>query len=463
MWRHRWWTGALALVLLSSSALLRPQPRVNLGPQNARPIEHVFLVTVDGLRPVSYLDPAAEGVHVPLLERMRAQGSYSPAVDSVFPTQTYPAHTSIATGTWPAQHGIVTNLAWDPLGRNQGGWRWYAEDIQVPTLWQVAVAHGLRVALISWPVTVGAAAAVVVPEFWRAGTADDVKLLRALWYPRALFAQIVREFPDFLSGYHPPANDDQALTDIAVHVIETERPHLLLLHIFQVDHWEHQRGVHSIEARQAIENADRQLERLVEAAQHAGIWERTVLVVASDHGMADVRWGVRPGVLLARAGLVSLGPRGTLQDWKAIVVPSGGSAYLYLNPHAPAGTAARLRRLFQPLLRQPTAGIAALDDAAAIQAQHGDPKAFFALEARPGYMFLPGYTGSYRDRPPVAATHGYDPQRPDMKASLLIYGPAVGHAELTGARLVDIAPTVAAWLGLELPRAAGHPLPIPQP
>src|SRR5215470_15614341 len=89
---------------------------------------------------------------------------------SVLPSVTYPAHTTIATGVFPARHGIVTNYAWDPVDKNLTGWWWYAEDIRAPTLWDAARAAGRKVALIDWPVTVGAKVDVLVPEYWRAGT-----------------------------------------------------------------------------------------------------------------------------------------------------------------------------------------------------------------------------------------------------------------------------------------------------
>jgi hypothetical protein len=47
-----------------------------------------------------------------------------------------------------------------------------------------------------------------------------------------------------------------------------------------------------------------------------------------------------------------------------------------------------------------------------------------------------------------------------MKASLLVYGPAIAHSELSNARLIDIAPTIAGWLGFEMNMAEGQPLPI---
>src|SRR4029077_8117194 len=99
-------------------------------------------------------------------------GAISAGARSVFPSVTYPAHTSIVTGVDPGTHGIVTNTAWDPEDRNQEGWRWYAEDIQARTLWDAAREAGLETAIVNWPVTVGARASWLVPEYWRAGTGD---------------------------------------------------------------------------------------------------------------------------------------------------------------------------------------------------------------------------------------------------------------------------------------------------
>jgi arylsulfatase A-like enzyme len=45
-----------------------------------------------------------------------------------------------------------------------------------------------------------------------------------------------------------------------------------------------------------------------------------------------------------------------------------------------------------------------------------------------------------------------------MHASLVLYGPNVPHGTLQGARLVDIAPTIAEWLGLSMPNVDGRPL-----
>ncbi len=144
----------LAMAGLLGGGSLAPQPTKQRATRGES-ILHVILISVDGLMPESYTHPDAHGLKVPTLRELARNGLSSDGARSVFPTVTYPLHTSIATGTNPGTHGIVTNTAWDPLERNQGGWRWYAEDIRVPTLWDAARAHGLRTALVWWPVTVG--------------------------------------------------------------------------------------------------------------------------------------------------------------------------------------------------------------------------------------------------------------------------------------------------------------------
>ena len=108
-------------------------------------VRRVIVVSVDGLVPASYTAPDAHGLAVPTLREMVQNGAWSAGALSVFPSITYPAHTSIATGLNPGAHGIVTNLVFDPLGKNQQGWRWYAEDIRAPALWDAARARALKI------------------------------------------------------------------------------------------------------------------------------------------------------------------------------------------------------------------------------------------------------------------------------------------------------------------------------
>lgn len=424
-------------------------------------IRHVIIISVDGLMPAAYTNPDTHGLKVPTLREMVKNGAWSRGVRGVFPTVTYPSHTSIATGTNPGTHGILTNAAWDPLEKNQGGWRWYTEDIRMPTLWDAARGKGLRTALLWWPVTVGAQGTAVVAEIWRASVPEDRKLARAL-ATRGLLDAVARRFPRFNEGFTLPEMKNEAVTDAAVHVIETLRPHLLMMHILEVDHWQHENGPWSAEAVAAVENADRQVARLVAAAKQAGIWKQTALVVVSDHGFARYSQRVRPGILLREKGLITADERNRVTDWKAVVLSSGGTAYLYVRDPADHETRRTLVEAFRPRAGQPGSGIGRLYTQEEIRELGGDPEAFLAIEAAEGFAITGGYTGDYISQSTSAAGHGFDPRRRDMEASLLIYRPGIAPGEIQGARLIDVAPTVARWLGLTLHKAEGKPLKLPR-
>jgi predicted AlkP superfamily pyrophosphatase or phosphodiesterase len=420
------------------------------------PVKHVIVVTIDGLLPDSYLHPAEHALSVPTLRRLVSRGASSEGALSVFPSVTYPAHTSIASGVQPARHGVFTNASFDPLEKNHDAWRWYTEDVQVPRVWDVAYAAGYRTALIDWPVTVGAKATYHVPEFWRAKQPDDVKLIRALSTP-GLLDSVSAAYPDFRAGFRPQDVSDEAGTDIAEYVILHARPHLVFLHIWQVDAAQHKYGLWSTEARAAIETADRQLARLLAAVEHAGLASDTAFVIASDHGFANVSRCVNPRVLLRQAGLVMLDAAGKPSAWHADVLSATGAAYVYLNDPHDAALQARVLEVFENARRSGTSGIGRILSKAEVSTLGGDPAAFLALEPELGTYFGSG-RDSYETPPAYKAVHGYAPNRPEMKASLILFGAGVPHGKLDGARLIDVAPTVAHLLGLTLPHADGHPL-----
>ncbi len=425
----------------------------------------MILVTLDGLLPDSYEHPDAHGLKIPTLRSLVARGASSDGALTVFPSVTYPSHTSMTTGVSPGAHGIVGNRTFDPLEEDdQEGWRCqYAEDIRRDPIWRPpSSAPGYpRGALVHWPVSVGARVTWVVPEYWRAKNDNDRKLLRALSTP-GLLESVAAEHPDFWPRYAPPDVKDDALTDIATHILATGRPTLLQLHLVQVDGAQHHFGVWSPEAVAAIENDDRQLARIFSYLETSGLAKDTSVIVASDHGFMNAPKMVRPGVLLRQAGLVTTDAGGHVMDWKAsVLVNSGQSVRVPPRP----GRHRDGRRRPKDLRREGRGGgqrdRPRLRRRAAIRTLGGDPAAFLALEAAPGYQLGPGFSGEYAPASSVyKATHGYDPNRPEMHASLILTGPGIAHGTLAGARLVDIGPTIAAWLGVSMPGVEGKPLQV---
>jgi predicted AlkP superfamily pyrophosphatase or phosphodiesterase len=361
------------------------------------------------------------------------------------------------TGVSPGSHGIVSNRTFDPLDDDLEGWRWYAEDVKRDPVWRLVEQSGYHAALVGWPVTVGAKVTWLAPEYWRARNRNDPKLLRALSTP-GLLEGVGKEHADFWTRLSPSDPKDDALTDIAIHVLANGRPNFLALHLVQVDGAQHHFGLWSPEAVAAIEDDDRQLARIFELLYSSGMARDTRVIVASDHGFMNAPTLVKPGVLLREAGLVRLDDKAHVVDWAATALVNGGQAYIYVKDAHDATTREALRKLFAAQVADPQGVVARVYEAADIAAIGGDPDAFLAIEARPGFQFGPGYGGALVGPAKYRATHGYDPRRPEMHASLLMFGPDIPHGTIEGARLVDVGPTVAAWLGIPMLGVEGHPL-----
>ena len=425
-----------------------PTPAADRPPAPARP--RVVVISVDGMMPDTYLNPDAHGLRVPVLRSLVRRGAVA-RVTSVFPTVTYPAHTTLVTGVPPGTHGITSNRPPDPLDKNQAGWRWYAEDIAVPTLWQAVAAQGRQVALITWPVTMGAQVAFLVPEYWRAGTADDQKLLRSLSTP-GLLPAVARETPDLWQHLTPPNVADAAQLAIARHLLAHEDPDLMLIHVWRTDDMQHDHGPWSPEARASFEELDGHLGQLLAQLEASPRWPQTTLVVVSDHGFAPIEREVRLNVLFEREGLVTRGPDRGITAARVTAVGNGGLGFVHAADAEAAAIAERA-------VRQLGAPIARILTGAEVAAQGGDPRLSFAVVAAPGAQFGDRRDGEVVVDTPGRGTHGYPPEDPAMRASFLAVGPAVPAIDLGVIPMTAIAPTLAAWVGAALPTAQAPPLP----
>jgi predicted AlkP superfamily pyrophosphatase or phosphodiesterase len=99
--------------------------------------EHVIVVSIDGLKPEYYLE---ERWPTPALRQVMKRGAHAVAVQAIFPSLTYPSHTTMATGALPARHGIWSNR--EIIASEDPPWLWDASLIRVPALWDAVRASG---------------------------------------------------------------------------------------------------------------------------------------------------------------------------------------------------------------------------------------------------------------------------------------------------------------------------------
>jgi predicted AlkP superfamily phosphohydrolase/phosphomutase len=418
----------------------------------------VLMISIDGLRPADVLDAEHRGLKVPVLRAMIREGAYASGVRNALPSVTYPNHTTLVTGVWPATHGIGANVTFDPLRKNAEGWYWYAPMIEVPTLWDVVHAAGRTSASIGWPVTVdNPAIDFDIPEYWRAKTPDDAPLQHALSTPGLPEAIRDRAGVTLDTGSTEP-QDDEDKGRAAQAIYALKRPAFFTLHLSSLDHYQHIHGVDSTEAHEALERIDIAIGALVTEARKAE--PDLVVVIVSDHGFALVEHGTSLFVPFVQAGLIRLNAAGRVTSWDAMPWVSGGSAAVVLARPDDGALRAKVAELLGRLAADPASGIGQVLDRPAVAAMGGTGEADFFVDARIGYEMDSRLTGPMVVTPGGnKGTHGYFPTHSEMRATLIVDGPALNrHGSLGEVDMRDIAPTVARLLGVDLPSAAGKPL-----
>jgi predicted AlkP superfamily pyrophosphatase or phosphodiesterase len=423
--------------------------------ENAQPI--LLLISVDGMRPDYVTSADAHSAKVPNLRRFLKEGAYAEGVTGVVPTVTYPSHTTLVTGVWPAQHGIFANTTFDPLQKNNQGWYWYAEDIHVPTLWDAAAAAGRTTASVHWPVTVGAHITWNIPEFWRANTPDDAKLLRAVSTP-GLLAEARAALGDYPVGINSSAEVDELRARYAQWILEHGHPALLTLHLAALDHIEHETGPFSPESVAMLERLDAVIGSLRAAAERLAPGHAFVAVV-SDHGFVTTDSQLNLFPAFRDAKLFIIDEKGKIADWKAMPWVTGGSAAIVLKEPNDSATLTQVRELLGKLAADPANGIDRVLEADELYQRGGFPNASFFVGLKPGWR-----TGSTLDGPVLSKTkiggaHGELPDLPDLRAAFFLIGPGIPAGRSLGViDMRDIAPTLAHAVGLSLPSASGKNL-----
>jgi predicted AlkP superfamily phosphohydrolase/phosphomutase len=423
-----------------------------------------LVISLDGLdaRYLRGLDRL--GLRLPTLRRLLSEGAWSLDVETVYPSVTYPVHTTIATGALPLRHGIAGNNLSEPPGTKQSGeWHWFARDIRADTIWDAAARAGLSTALVSWPVG-GGAGDYNLPEIVAVGRPlpESLRLIKEHARPRGLVEEIERRDPQLYSRANLHEHDDLRAR-VAEYIICEKRPDLALVHFFDFDHFQHDYGPFSKEACAILEKLDSYTSRLLEACRRAGTLSETAIFIVSDHGFRPISKLVHPGVLLARAGLISLDPdaqpadvpalleRMTEADWHAYPYVTSGACAVALRDASDEGARARLHELFEPLAGREGSGILRVISAEEARALGASGEAALMLEAADGYSFGMNLTGEPVTESVQRGQHGYLPTRDDYRTCFVAAGAGLStRGDLGAMHMTEVGPTIARSLRLKL-------------
>ena len=240
----------LALALSATLAWAQRDPFADLQPT-------VILISFDGFR----WDYPSK-MPTPNLARLMMRGVHARNLIPSFPSKTFPNHYSIATGLYPAHHGIVANNIFDPpTGRLFATAK--REEVRDPMwwggtpIWTLMELNGRTSAPLFWPGS----------EAPHQGVSPTYSQPYDEAQPHSTRVDQILQWIDL-----PTA----------------QRPRFLTLYFEDTDDAGHDHGPDSQEVRDAITRDDGYVGRLVDGLTQRGILDRINIVVVSDHGMAAV-------------------------------------------------------------------------------------------------------------------------------------------------------------------------------
>jgi len=379
---------------------------VNAEAQQDKP--YVVLISFDGFG-WDYTDRFS----TPALDRLIERGVRAESLKPVYPTLTFPNHYSIATGTYPAEHGIIANRF---PHEDSGAWYHYKD--------RATVQDG------SWyggePIWVAAErAGMVSASYFFVGTEAPVDgISPSHWYPFSAETPGGERVDQVLRWLQLPAD---------------QRPHIVTLYFEHVDATSHRYGPGSPESAAAIAEVNGHLAQLLDGIETLPIRDDVYIIVVSDHGQSVYR--DLPGTLILDE----------IIDLDGIDVVEGGSyAFLFLDD-TDGGRAVRIR---DAVNAEWAHGRAWLQNDAPEEWQlgHGTRVADVILQPDPGYAVLSTQELAFKMN---AGAHGWTPEFRDMHGIFIAAGPRLPSGCTVGTiGAIEVYPLLLAILELPDRRAS---------
>jgi predicted AlkP superfamily pyrophosphatase or phosphodiesterase len=388
-------------------------------PGLAQQRSRLLVISVDGLDYRYLRDADKLGLKIPNLRKLLREGEVTEGIEGVFPTVTWPSHTTLITGLAPAQHGILGNRR--PAAEG-GDYYWDVNLLKTKTLWHATQKAGLKSAAITWPVTVNAAIDFNLPEYFqrRNGGGMDLHSIEAKATP-GLVEKIARVFPSFTQDWM----DDRTRTQATVYLLKYEKPHLILLHLVDHDAEAHHNGPFSREANALIEYSDELIGQMLAATP-----KDMVVALVSDHGFERADKVVDINQILKQEGIA-----GTVEMRPGFLTTNDARVVEWLRNASVSrqhGIGREIPRAELQRFAPSLAHVAA------------------AFESAEHFLFGQGKAGAVFSEPAERGVHGLWPGRKDYASSFVLWGKGIKPARKPRASMLTIAPRLAQILGVEL-------------
>ena len=397
------------------------------------------------------------------------------AVQTIYPSITYPAHASMITGCRAGNHGVYNNTKF-PTDKTYPDWHQFTDEIfKVEDLFAAAKRAGCTTGNVFWPV-MGKNRNIdynlneylfydspdltdadnVLNGFRRMGASEET-----IEVVKENMTRIPTEYRHRVGPIRLNHTFDHFINGCICSMIRRYQPDVLVAHNCILDTLRHRNGVFNEFVNWGLDMTDYWLGEIADAMAAAGVLENTNFVIVSDHGQMNFSRRLKPNVLFARKGWLTVGPDGKpTADSKVVSQSNGMCDSIYVNDKS------ILKEVHDYLLSLSAEGVWGFSDVFTteeVDKLYGWSGPFDFVIETDGYTTFSDECKEpliaaidFSDYRLGKATHGYRPEKGPQPVFVAV-GPAFKKdVTIPFAYTIDEAPTFARILGDSLPQADGR-------
>jgi arylsulfatase A-like enzyme len=430
--------------------------------------EHVVMLVWDGMRP-DFITPQ----YCPNLYSLATNGVFFKNNHCAYVSSTEVNGTALATGVHPGRSRVIANSEYRPEISVTGTFATEGLDairrgdlltgghyLGAETLAEILQDNGIPT------VIAGSKAVVLLHDRSNKKNSEAEKestlLFEGKTIPRGIGEALVKVNDDknWPSNAVPNTAQDNWTTRSLVRSLwKKTPPKYTLLWLSDPDKSQHEHGVGASNSLGGIESSDKNLGEVIKALKERGVYEKTDIIVVSDHGFSTIAKGPDVVEILKKAKFSAFKKNENPEPGDVMVVGLGGTVMFYVvEQQEPV-----IRRLVEFLQQSDFAGVVfsridmegtfPLESVrygrtnggpdvmismrwTADKNEHGAPGMFYSMEGTKG-------KGSHASL-----------SRFDMHNTLVASGPDFrrGFLNETPSGNIDVAPTVLWLLGVKPPR-----------
>ena len=250
---------------------------------------------------------------VPNISKIANMGE-SAKMEPVFPAVTCTVQASILSGTYPNQHGIISNGLYDRNNYTTSFWEQSNALVQTDRIWDIikrntsSSSSSIKTAVLFWQNTMYARSDIVMTP--RPLHMDNGMVMWCYSKPVGYYEEIKQKLGEFnLASYWGPfasPKSSEWIVGAAEYTLEKKRPNLMLTYIPHLDYSVQRFGKNSCQVKEDLKKADDLVQKIIQKTVELGIKDDTTIIILSEYAFNDVNDAIPLNLKLRDAGLLAV-------------------------------------------------------------------------------------------------------------------------------------------------------------